>query len=336
MGKIYLILCLFFLFSSNSQTLTQTFNEPLIGDIDISYRIDTSNYLSGLPVTVTGSNCVWNFSNLKGAFPLVTDSFISPTGAPGTTMYPGATYVQHRDLLYSYFKSTTSPAQTELLGGYSTTLSLTFTNSAIIATYPISYGYLQSDPVSGSFKYNTSTGACNGSVTISADGIGTLNFPNGVNITNVLRLKSVETLTLSSGILPVGSFNQIVYNYYKPGAKYPILNINYTIYSLLAQTPTITALIYGNRSYFTVEGIQREDINSESLDIYPNPFKDKLNFNPNITISDNEYLVFDSTGQLVVQTKSLIDESLENLKSGIYFLTVKNKDGLFRKKIIKE
>ena len=320
----------------SAQTLTQSFNEPVIGDVDKNYRMDTSAYTTGLPINITGGNCIWDFTKLVGSFPVVIDSFLTPVAAPGASAYPGASYLQHRDALYSYYKSITNPQQTELMGAYSPSLTLTFTNSAIIAGYPVNYGYSLTDPVSGGFKYNGTTGACNGNITISADGVGIVNFPNGNTINNVLRLKSVEILTLSSGIFPVGAFNQTIYNYYKPGKKFPILSINYTIYQLFAGTPTITALVYGSDSYFSVAGIDNFIVRGEEYRVFPNPFRDKLFINSEVGNEENEYLFYDVSGSLVFSAKSLDSVKYTELNSGMYFLEIRNKSGVHYDKIIKE
>jgi len=328
---------LFALFTvSQSQTLTQSFNEPVIGDIDKNYRLDTSAFTSGMPVSTTGSNCAWNFSMLTGAFPVIVDSFISPSAAIGATANPGATFAQHRDLLYNFYKSVASPQQTELLGAYSPSLTITFTNSAIIAGYPISYGYNLSDLVSGSFKYNSTNGACNGSITISANGLGTLQLPGNVTLQNVLCLKSVEELTLSSGIFPFGSFNQTIYNYYMPGKKFPVLNLNYTTYQLLAGTPTITAYVYGNNNYFYVAGLKESTFNKKDYQVFPNPFHDKLFMNSKNTSEENEYILYDVNGQLILKTRSLSNAETESLLPGIYILEIKNRSGSLHQKVIKE
>ena len=125
MKKIYCLFSFIILTTLNAQTLTQSFNEPVIGDTDKNYRLDTTAFTTGMPINVTGNNCVWNFTGLTGAFPVIVDSFISPSAAIGATAYPTASYAQHRDLLYTFYKSTTSPQQTELLGAYSASLSLT-------------------------------------------------------------------------------------------------------------------------------------------------------------------------------------------------------------------
>lgn len=336
MKHIISLLFFFIILSVKSQTLTQSFNEPVVGDVDKNYRLDTSFYTNGLPVATSGSNCVWNYTGLTGAFPVIVDSFISPVGAPGASAYPNATFVQHRDPIYSFFKSTASPQQTEMLGAYSPSLSFTFSNTAIIAAYPVSYGYNLTDPVSGTFKYNTTNGACNGNIKISAPGLGTINFAGGISISNVLCLKSVEILTLSVGPTPVGTFSQTIYNYYMPGRKFPVLNINYTTYQMIAGTPTITAYIYGSNNYFTVVGLNESPQLKENMRVYPNPFHDRLYLSAEDSKQINTYYFHDLNGRMISQTKSLTDKEIENLVPGIYFLEIRNQSGTFHQKIIKQ
>ena len=338
MKKFYTVLILFSLFSFQAQTITQSFNEPIVGDVDKSTRLDTSLYTTGLPTNVTGNNCSWDFTKFTGVFPMVIDSFISPSSVPNASAHPNATYVQNRDKIYTFYKSSTSPSRTELLGGYTTSLTLTFTNTAIIASYPINYGYSQTDPVSGTFLYNTTNGICNGSITVTADGMGTVNLPNGVSIPNVLRLKSVEVLTLLSFLgsvpIPVGSFNQTIYNYYMPGKKFPIVNIGYTTYQLLAGTPTITALVYGSQNYFSIVGQKENIMQNFDLLAYPNPFHSELNFQS--IIESSVFSFYNLNGQMILQTQGTSANELEKLQAGIYFLEIKNRQGVHRQKVIKE
>jgi len=336
MKKIYCLFILLFFTKINAQTLTQGFNEPVIGDIDTHYRLDTSAFTQGLPNGVTGNNVTWNFAGLIGAFPVVVDSFITPSAAPSNSNYPGSSYVQHRDVLYSFYKSKSNPQQTELLGAYSTTASLTFTNSAIIATYPVAYGYNLSDPVSGSFKYNSTNGACIGNITISADGQGTVNFPNNTSFQNVLRLKSVEILTLSTSAFQIGTFNQTIYNYYIPGKKFPILNITYSTYQIIGNLPTTTAYVYGSDSYFTVAGIPVTSTDNADYKVYPNPFHDQLFVNATQKIEENDYTFCDIESRLILKTKSLDETELKKLIPGIYFLLIENENGKFHQKVIKQ
>src|SRR4051812_584695 len=116
MNKV-LIICLFFVSATHTaQTLTQSFNEPVIGEVDINYSLDTSAYTTGLPTAITGSNVVWDFTKLAGKFPVIFDSIKSPVAAAGASNQPSATYVQRRGNINSFFKSTASPQRTEFLG----------------------------------------------------------------------------------------------------------------------------------------------------------------------------------------------------------------------------
>jgi hypothetical protein len=336
MKQIYFFAFLLVALLSNSQTITQSFHEPVTGDVDKNYKLDTSAYVSGLPIHNTGSNCVWDFTDLVSIFPMIIDSFISPAAATGGSAYPTATYAQHRDVLFTFYKSTSSPQQTELLGAYSPSLAFTFTNSAIIASYPVNYGYNLSDPVSGSFKYGTTNGACNGNITISADASGTLICPNGASV-SVLRLKSEETLTLSLGIAPFGTFNQTIYNFYTSVKKFPVVSINYTTYQYIAGTPTITALVYGsNLDFIDFVGVEKFSSDDKDCLVYPNPFHSQLFVKAKEPIEKNDYSFFAMNGSLALKTDAVSEEELAKLMPGIYFLEIRNSRGTFHQKIVKE
>lgn len=326
--------------SASSQTLTQSFNEPVVGDIDVHYRLDTTAYPNGIPIHQSGQNLVWDFTKLIGDFPIVVDSFITVSAAVGGSAYPNASFVQHRDNLYTFYQSIASPPRTELLGAYSPSLSLTFTNSAIIAGYPVSYGYSLNDPVGGNFKYVTSSGStngvCVGSIDISANGIGTAKFNGGVSIPNVLCLKSVEVLTLSIGIAQFGTFRQTIYNYYMPGRKFPVLNVNYTTYALIAGTPTTTAFIYGSNDYFTAVGMDEQQSLNQNPQVYPNPFQSQLFVKPSLLRDETLFQFFDAKGQMVLETHDLSDTRLDQLSSGLYLLRIAGAGTTYSQRILKE
>jgi hypothetical protein len=307
----------------------------VVGDVDKNSRLDTSAYNAGLPSSITGSNVVWDFSKVIGMYPVMFDSILSPSAAAGASLFPAATYVQSRSGINSFFKSNASPSQTELIGVYSPSLTITFTNSAIVLTYPGSYGYSATDPVTGTFKYNTTTGVCNGSINVVADGIGTLKLPDNVSFQNVLRFKSVQQLTMTASLLPIGTINQSVYAYYVSGKKFPILTVQYQKYQFLVGTPTITAIAYGNFNYFTIAGIDKTSLDKKS-DVYPNPFHDKLFLKEDNNKVLREFRFYNFQGQLLSQITSLEDFSGNELQPGIYFLEIKDESGSYFKKLIKE
>lgn len=335
--KHLLITCFLLSFAQQvlSQTLTQSGCEPVAGETDRRYRLDTSLFTTGLPHSVSGNGVVWDFTRLQGTYPITVDSFNLPAASPGNSLYPGATYVQHLDDLYSFYKSVQNPSQTELLGAWSASLILTFTNSAIVAGYPVSYGYHLVDPVSGSYKYNTTNGPCNGSISVTADGTGTLNLPGNITFTNVLRLKTVQTVTLASGIFPVGSYQQVTYNYYSGNQKFPIINFRYTTYQLLIGTPTITAYGYGMDDYFTIVGLH-PNTPPTGCEVYPNPFQDQLNLSLACTQTISNYRFYSLTGTILAEGKYLDQVLLQNIPTGLLFLEMESPTGSIRKKIYKD
>jgi hypothetical protein len=314
MRLLYFFISFFLSGALLSQVITQAANEPVVGDNDRIIRLDTSAFKTGMPISVTGSNVVWDFSALSGTFPIVIDSFITPSAAPGYSAFTSATYAQHRQDLYTFYRST--PQKTELLGGYSPSLTITFTDMAVAANYPVSYGYYLNDPVSGFAKTGSNNGACNGSITVSADGTGTVLLPYGISVANVLRLKTVETLTISSGVIPVASFNQVIYNYYMLGKKFPILNMTYSRYESIIGTPTITATMYGTDDYIVIAGA-REYVNS-SAQLYPNPFVAVLSTDGE-TVSDVAF--YNAMGERVLHVQKGDDPEIAALPPGVYLVS---------------
>ena len=336
--SIIFTVCVLSVTTVSSQTITQSFNEPSVGEVDINYKLYTSLYTTGLPIHQSGSSVLWDFTNLFGAFPIIYDSIHAPTALPSASLYPGASYCYQQDIAQSYFKSSTVTAQTELMGIYSSTLSLTFTNTALVATYPISFGYNSVDQVSGTYALGTNTGACNGSITVSAPATGTINFPFGVSFTNVLLLRSVQQLTMSSGLFPLGTIRQNIYRFYVPQRKYPVFTVRYQIYQLLAGTPTITALAYGSNSYFSVAGLNSHENIDALCVLYPNPFTDVLSVlnGNNAKVDNQELVVYSIDGREVARCKGVSSISLGHLPPGYYLVEMRSENSIQRQKILKE
>ncbi|MGZ3922022.1 MAG: hypothetical protein ACXVC7_17110, partial [Bacteroidia bacterium] len=259
---------------SQSLILTQSAYEPIVGDTSRSYVLDTTAFSSGLMTNVTGANTVWNYQALNTTTALITTPYVSTTAVASSSMYPGSTFVQKQNGLNSFFKSVTSPTtQTEFMGIYSTGISMNFTNTAIIAKYPMGYNSSVTDAFSGSFTFSTTSGNATGNATTTADGTGTLNLPGGITFTNVLRVKSIQNINMTVGGFPAGTVKQTTYSFYSGAEKFPILNINYSSVALTLQSPTVTANVTGHKNYFVV-GIKENSLADAALSVFPNPSKD--------------------------------------------------------------
>lgn len=341
--KNYLLL--FFVFTAplffSQTTLTQAFNEPAPGDTEKNFGLDTSAYSSGLPISVTGSNVVWDFSNVTGFEPIITNNYLSAASVSSSANYPGCNLVQESGGLYTYLKSTTSPnSQTELLALNISSVSLTFTNSAIIAKYPVPYGSSFTDNLAGTFNFSIS-GTFTGSITTTADGIGTLHLPLGNTLTNVLRVKSVQTLTLSAALIAgfpattIARMQQSIYNYYAPQSKFPVISVNYSKITItITNSVTVTASASGNTNYFIVD-LEENILNKEDVLLFPNPTENNLNIGLTEPIVLRSAKLYNQLGEQVL-TSTSNSLQVSNLPAGVYIAEIITDKGLIRKKVIKE
>jgi hypothetical protein len=193
--------------------------------------------------------------------------------------------------------------------------------------------------VIGTFKYNNTNGVCNGKITVSADGVGTLNLPNNVTFTNVLRLRSVEQITATVGFLPAGTIRQSIYSFYAPGKKYPVISVQYQNYQLLVGTPTITALAYGEFQYFTAPppGAGFYDLaKDDQIHVYPNPFTGQLKLDVRAGSEPRSLSVFNLQGEMLLQAGTIEELALEKLVSGVYVLEIRNETKSHFQKIVRE
>jgi len=336
MKKFLLFLSIIISVTYNAQSLvlTQAANEPVIGDTNRTHILDTTAFSSGLPNSVSGSSAVWNFQALNTTTALITSAYVSTTAVSSSSNYAGSNIVQVQGGLNTFYKSVSSPTtQTEFMGISSSSLTMNFTNTAIMAKYPVSFGSTITDNFSGSFTFSIS-GNANGNVTTTADGTGTLNLCDGITLTNVLRVKSVQNVTLTSGFFPVGTMKQTIYNYYHASEKYPILNISYTSVALTGQTATVTGAVSGNNNVFVV-GIRENSLSDSQISTYPNPTSDILHINLTSSLKPSEIIIYTQLGQIAQRNGYSNEINISNLSPGIYFIEVKTNSGTARKKFIK-
>ncbi len=339
------IIFTFFLFlasfsRSQSLVLTQAAYEPVIGDSSFYHVLDTIAFGLGLPLNISGNNVTWNFGNLISTAVKANSSYVDPSTVPSATAYAGTSMVQKQGALFNYFKSVVTPsAQTEMLGLSSNTLNLNFSNSAILVKFPLSYGNSFTDNIAGTFNFSVS-GTFNGNVSTNADGAGTLQLPNGLVFSNVLRVKSVQTINLSLGILPFGTAKQTVYNYFHGSQKFPVLTITYTSLNVIgSSSPSVSAVVTGNSKTIIV-GLEEENSFVSNLSLYPNPATDAIFIDANQMAGEVEIELFDAKGTKVLTRQGVLNGtttpvlSLSGLPKGMYILKLRSGTRSIQKKVI--
>lgn len=320
---------------SQSLVLTQSANEPIVGDTNRTYILDTTA-APGLMTNITGSNVVWNFTQVIPTSSVTTAAYASTTAVSSSSNYAGCTMVQQQGNLNTFLKSVTTPTtQTEFMGISSTSLNLTFTNTAIIAKYPISYGSVITDNFGGSFTFSIS-GQATGNINTTADGTGTLNLNGGISLSNVLRVKSVQTITLTSGFIPVGTIQQTLYSYYHASQKFPVLTISYQTIALTGQSPSTSGNATGNINVYVL-GVKENKLNDSELSLYPNPAQNSLALNlKGETNTIIESKIFSQLGQLIQSNGKSSQIDISSIPAGVYMIEVKTSKGLAYKRFIKQ
>lgn len=350
MKKIYLTLLTTLAFTqiSNAQlTLTKAANEPVIGNLEFRKGFDSTTALPNTP----GANQTWNFTALtSNTSAATTSSYILPTSAPGyTSSYSAATVAKTTGTVSDFFKATAT--QFEIIGTVpSSSVSLSYSNSAIAAVWPITSAYTNSDVVAGTIKTNIllpSSGPFNGTIKVASTGTGTLQLPNGITLNDCLQLKNTFSGTGAVTIFTISvtlTITNVSYDYYHASQKFPVLSVNYSETTIKqgAGTPTITnnTSISVNTNVFV--GITESTLNS-NFSIYPNPANNNLNVTLSNSKSENVSVkIFNNIGQLVktidlgntTDINQQID--LSDLRSGIYMVKTTIGNATASKKLVKE
>lgn len=312
-------------------TLTKAANEPVIGDVDNRQAMDTVNAIPNN----SGSGQVWDFSTITtGTAAAVANTYTTPSSVPGGTAHPTATIAQTDGTSPRFFKSTATTF--EMLGMTTSSVTLTFTNTAVMANWPIAFNYANNDPVGGSLTSSFGGGTFSGNLVGTAPGSGTLLLP-GRTYNNVLQVITYMniTATIATSLIPItATLNVTNYQYYDASQKYPLLNVNITRLNSLLGNQVTTTLDVNNNIY---AGINEYTLDNAFV-IYPNPASNKVN----IQLNNFNAATVEITNQLGQVVKSLQLESnnesldISDLNSGIYFVktTAENKTSV--KKLIKD
>ncbi len=346
MKKIYFAILsgLFFTQISNAQLiLTKAINEPVIGDVNISHRWDSTIAINNN----FGPNTLWDFSSLATNTAVATSNYTTVASTPNGSSYPNATFAE--DLGnggYNYWKSTSTPTtQLELLGIIQPSISFNLNqNPAIAIIWPVAFGYNKTDAFTGTVSVQTPTANLTGNATGNnhtiGSGTGTVILPGGLTFTNVLQVTASQTInaTLNLGPFPVGTATIIStnYQYYHSTEKFPIITINYQ--DISGSFSGSSAIIRINNN--VIAGIRESALNSD-FSLYPNPATDKLNVVLTNKKAENVSVkIFNNLGQLVktvaVGNATDINNQIDlaGLNSGIYVVKTTVGNASSSKKLI--
>jgi hypothetical protein len=340
MKKTLLSLSILLSLAASAQ-LTQTNQAPTVGYNYDLFQCDTTGVTGG----ASGAAATWNFTSLNTTTVAVANY---STIVASNAAYPSADVsVSASTSDVAYYKS--DATKLEYYGGdlnfgiVSGTIN--YSNPAIYAAYPMALNTTTTSTPSGSVTVFGNTGPIGGTVTVIADGTGTLNLdaPGAAagttlkSFTDVIRVKTTEnllgnvTITTPFTIAVTFTVTRENYDFYSPSAsRAPILSIsNFTANLSSVAGPTVNTVknVTVQRDY-NVVGIKETKKASIELSVYPNPSANVVTFSTT-SLEASKVLVYDITGELVSTEQMEMGKSkinLTNLASGVYIYRVVNKE----------
>ena len=340
MRKIFLtwIVVSFCLLMKAQPTLTHTNFVPLIGESQLYYIADTNTVLDN----TNGANVIFDYTGMHTYGQVQTLYFVDPTTTASTSDFLSATTADTTGgvpVNMKYNQDFTDSL--DIIGlvlninTFGTVIAKFDANPEIIMKFPFNYGDSFSDDYGGEF---TSAAAPiptngNGTVTVTADGWGTLKLPMGVNIDSVLRIVQIENLLTDTiflqpffpDIMPI-PINATQINYYKPSlSKNPL--VSYTIADVNGDT---TISVLSQYPMFLV-GI-KEIKDAVNVSLFPNPTKGDASL-LSFKLENNGLVKVNLVNTLGQHIKSIFEGNLQkgqhqfsiktsNLAKGLYYVEI--------------
>lgn len=317
-----------------SAQLTQS-NEPSIGESETMYLCD-SNYTNY--AAITGPAVTWDYSQIASYAGELRDvEVVDPSTTPNAASYGTSTKaLMLGDNITTYFNSSASDRVSQGFVFNEPSLGdiiVTFEDDNMTQmNYPFAYGSSFSDYYEGTISYNLglpSTSDLTGNAHISVDGAGTLMFPLGVSVSNVIRVKSIDTAIFNEPVF-LGDVEVVreQYEYYDLASQnLPIfIHTSMTISQVGGGMPIASNSIVLSK-YPTEHFVGIEENNAVQIKVYPNPATDQITFD-GIDLKDARISFVNYAGKTV---KTISEQegstiNVNDLSNGLYIVIIE-KDG---------
>ncbi len=292
----------------------------------------------------SGAGQTWNFAGATPTGTTLDREYISPSGTPYMSFFPGSNLCERSDdgaggFTYLYFDH--GSAQTNLMGyGWVLTgqnVHFDYTNQQTWLAYPVSYNGTHFDSFAGSYTATISgltyTDFRSGTYEYTADAWGSMSNPVGT-YPNCLRLRIrqhiKDSLVYTNPPLPpnVSVFNATTYNWMSGDAGH-YLNQFYLSYDTVTAIGSSTA---SKNAYYQDAVTSAGEIPfSLSAEIYPNPVADHAFFILHDAVSGDAVLtLYDMHGREVMRHATRMTAAARfewmfpasGLSPGIYWASV--------------
>jgi hypothetical protein len=322
------------------------------GDSCLIYsKFDSS--LVNVSTGASGPNVQWDFSTLDFNHPFLrvdTLYYISPVGTPYYPTSLQADYSQS-NLCYVYQTNPFDPfdddynylfvdndsvsfighwavSGTELFEDHCTDfireLSFPFTYPAAYVDSIHRYYY----DMSGSDDHYVS-----GTLTVTADGYGTMITPDGNTLQNVIKIHSVEATRDSNLLFGVTNHVRHYYQWFSSDLKGYILRLE-----MSGNDSTLVTAAYYQKQSNVATGVYHPE-SQNVIGVYPNPNHGIFTLKSTTETLSGSIYIYNSLGERVWSFNSngdaeKIQIDLSDLSSGIYWLKADNMNGYLPVKIV--
>ncbi len=328
----------------SAQTLTQA-DEAAIGTTNNMYLCDsfTVDYEG-----IIGTGVTWDYSNLVG-IPAQTRNIgvIDATTSPNAGDFPTSTFAfEVESSVTSFFNSTTASKISQGFIFNEPTLGLVVakfnTDDEIVITYPFAYGDISTDTYAGVVDYTLSgvptTSTLTGNAHATIDGIGTLQLPQSVTLTNVIRYKIIDT-SLMLNVPIIGDIEIIrrQFEYYDlANGNLPVL----TLTKMTIQSPGATNPISEQQlvlsQYAPVLWLGLDEQSSFNFEVYPNPTQGKYVIKGEFS-NNAQAKILDQSGRIIDEfsVSNGMSVDISKYENGMYFMQVTDQSSSVTKTIVK-
>jgi hypothetical protein len=260
---------------AQAPTLTSATVDPVANEAFILKVCDTSTVMPG----PGGMSQTWNFTALS-VTQTDTGKSVSclalPPGIPSCGTFPGSNLVlSGHGLIDAHNYIATSTTKRSQVGYWAAAdTMLVMSDPMDELHYPFTYPNTFNDPFDGVLTLGTLSAHHTGTITVTADGYGTLNLPGRSD--NVLRVHSSQTYKDSANLFGtpiVVVYDVNTYSWYKTGYHSALLTIATAVPVGPAPTGPQKIVTYAPQQIADVQILTGA---VTAFDLYPNPASDIL------------------------------------------------------------
>ena len=339
MKKTLLFTTLSIAFLGNSQSLTQA-NEAAVGETQTMYVCDS--FIDKL-ANITGSGVTWDFTDLA-AYTGETRNYTigDATTSTFSSDFPSSVKTLTLGSIETFYNSSSSDRNSQGFVFNEPTLGVVKaifnTDEAKLMEYPFSNGSSFSDTYSGTLYFTLvipQTASVSGEIDVMIDGQGTLNLPNGVTYSNVIRVVSADSS--NTNITSVGEvvIKRTQYEYYDiANSNLPVLTFT-TIDLESGILNDSQTLVLAKDDPMQYVGLDKN--NTVNFSIAPNPSTDKITLTGEFS-DDAIGTIIDQNGKVMLTSaiKNGTTLDISTFANGIYFLNINSNGNTTSKTIVKK